>query len=96
MCSDPLVMTLPAFPPAPCQFSYLTVSAKEEGGLQIKFLVFLSLDFLQAQLSSQSSHFALSRADVNCLSERAAFLLCSPSTGCWLLISGLSENQPQA
>lgn len=101
MCCDPPVMTLPASPPAPCQFSYPTLSAKEEGGLLIKFQVFLQLDFLQAQLSPQSSHSTPCRVDVNCLNKRSAFPF---SFFHWLLIvdlphslsSGLTENQPQA
>lgn len=53
-------------------------TCKAEGGLPIKFWVFLSLDFHQAHLSSQSSHSTLCWVAVNSLNNKAAFFLLSP------------------
>lgn len=73
---DPVVMTLPAF-----HFSYSSppLSAKRKAVCTyIEFLLFLELDFLQAQLSSCHSHSTLSGTDVNCLGTRASFPCRSP------------------
>lgn len=84
----PVVMTLPAFPPAAFHFSYSSppLSAKRKAACRyIEFLLFLELDFLQAQLSSCHSHSTLSGTDVNCLGTRASFPSRSPrpAIGCW-------------